>query len=336
MTRNHVLQFAAALWLGAALSGPLPAQTQSTSAAGPATDPATGQIEEIQIVGERPGPRLWKITRGDHVLWVLGTLNHLPRKLIWRSSEVESVIGHSQQVLAAAPSVSADVGPFAMVRLYFQWRSVQKTPSRTALKDWLPPPLYARFEMLKARYDPHDSRIEELRPAFAAYRLYEQALDAAGLTGRDEVEKAVLKLAAREHVPVKRTQLAVPDPSGALKDVSALSPSVDVKCLETTVARLETDLPTMQERARAWSVGNVQRLRQLTFPDQLEACMNALSNAPRIKALFDEASRAWDNAADSALDTDRISFAMRPIYELLAADGPLARFRARGDTVEGP
>jgi uncharacterized protein YbaP (TraB family) len=324
----RALIVAGALWLSAPLSPAALAQAPAASEA--------GQIEEIQIIGERPGPRLWKVTRGDHVLWVLGTLNHMPRKMIWRSAEVEAAIAQSQQVLAIGPSVSSDIGPIGMVRLYFQWRSAQKSPSRTSLKDWLPPPLYARFEALKARFDPHDSKIEELRPAFAAYRLYEQAVDVAGLTGHDEAEKNVLRLASKLHVPVKRAVLDVPDPSGALRQVSALPPSVEVNCLQTTVTRLETDLPTMQERAKAWAVGDVDKLRRLNFPDQREACMNALSAAPRIKAMIEQATTGWDNAAEAALRADRVSFAMRPIYELLAADGPLARFRAEGDTVEGP
>jgi len=325
----RALIVAGTLWLGTSLIA---------AHAGPQTNsgPAADQLEEVQVIGERPGPRLWKITRGDHVLWVLGTLNHVPRKMIWRSSEVEAAISQSQQVLPSGPSVSASIGPIAMIRLYFQWRGVQKDPGRTALKDWLPPALYARFEALKARFDPNDSRIEQLRPAFAAYRLYGKAVNVAGLTGHDEIENTVLKLAARRHVPVNRAVLAVEDPSGALKEVSALPPSIEVICLETTVARLETDLPAMQQRAEAWAVGDVDRLRRLSFSDQREACMSAMSNSPRIKALFERAVAGWDNAAETALRTDRVSLAMRPIYDLLAADGPLAKFRAEGDTVEGP
>ena len=329
ITRHLIL--AGALCLSAWLLPAAGAPTPRAPAAAP-----SDQIEEIEITGERPGPRLWKVTRGDHVLWVLGTLNHLPRKMIWRSSEVESALDQSQQVLANGPSVSASVGPIAMIRLYFQWRSTQKNPSRTQLKDWLPPQLYARFETLKARFDPHDSSIEELRPSFAALRLYEKAVEAAGLTGRDAAERTVLKLAAKRHVPVKRAELTVQDPSGALKEVSALPPSVEVSCLETTVTRLETDLPTMQERGRAWAVGDVDRLRQLSFPDQREACISALSNAPRVKELIERAASGWDSAADAALTNDKVSFAMRPIYDLLSPNGPLSKLRAAGATVAGP
>ena len=329
---------AGALWLAAALLPP-PAQSSVAAAAAGAQTSGTGNsaaLEEIQIVGERPGPRLWKVTRGDHVLWVLGTLNHLPRKMRWRSSEVEDAIAQSQQVLASGPSVSASIGPVGMIRLYFQWRGVQKNPKKTALKDWLPAPLYARFETQKARFDGDDTRIEELRPSFAALRLYEQAMDAAGLTGRNETERSVLRLAAQRHVPVRRAALAVEDPSGVLKAVSALSPSVEVSCLEATVARLETDLPMMQQRAAAWAVGDVDRLRQLSFIDQKDACLSALSSSPTIKALIEQAGSAWDNEAEATLLRNRVSFAMRPIYELLAPDGPLSRYRAEGYTVEGP
>ncbi|HEY2417189.1 MAG TPA: TraB/GumN family protein [Steroidobacteraceae bacterium] len=325
----RALIVAGTLWLG---TSSVAAPTEPQTSGGPAID----QLQEVQVIGERPGPRLWKVTRGDHVLWVLGTLNHVPRKMIWRSSEVEAALSQSQQVLPSGPSVSANIGPFAMIRLYFQWRGVQKDPGRTALKDWLPPNLYARFEALKARFDPKDSRIEQLRPAFAAYRLYGKAVDAAGLTGHDEIEKTVLKLAAKRHVRVNPAVLAVQDPSGALKEVSALPPSIEVSCLETTVSRLETDLPAMQQRADAWAVGDVDRLRRLTFSDQREACMTAMSNSPRIKALFESAVAGWDNAAEAALTNDRVSLAMRPIYDLLAPNGPLAKFRAEGDTVEGP
>jgi uncharacterized protein YbaP (TraB family) len=319
----------AALALGACLPQVAGAQAAAASA-------ASSTLDEIDVVGERPGPRLWKIMRGGHVLWLLGTLNHVPRKMVWQPTEVESVLDQSQQVLPSGTSFSADIGPFAEIRLYFQWRGAQKNPNHTQLKDWLPAPLYVRFEALKARFDPHDSGIEELRPSFAALRLYQKAIEAAGLTERDEIQKAVLKLASKRHVPVKHAQLNITDPAAALKEASALPPSVEVSCLETTVTRLETDLPMMQERARAWAVGDVDRLRHLPYPDQREACLTALSNAPRVKALIEQAAAGWDTAAEAALTNQPVSFAMRPIYDLLAPDGTLARFRAEGASVEGP
>jgi uncharacterized protein YbaP (TraB family) len=322
--------------LSAALAGLLIAPHARGSTRPPAGTPSTALMDEITVVGERPGPRLWKVTRGDHVLWLLGTLNHLPTSLRWRSSEVERVLQQSRQVLASTPDVSAGLGPIGMIRLYLQWRRTEKNPDKSTLKDWLPAPLYARFEVLKGRFDPHDREIEQLRPSLAALRLYEHAIAASGLTAHDQAQREVLRLAERGHVPVRRAAFRVDDPSAALSEVSALPPSIEVSCLETTVRRIETDLTTMQERALAWSVGDVDQLRQLNFADQREACLSALSNAPRIKALVDRAEAAWELEAEGALEKQPVSLAIQPIYNLLQPDGPLAKFRAEGYTVEGP
>lgn len=328
----------AALILYAALLGSLVSSaTGATGAAATAAAaPPPQQLDEIAIVGERPGPRLWKVSKADHVLWLLGTLNHLPKRMTWRSSEVDAVLAQSQELLTSGPSVSASVGPIGAIRLYLQWRRTQKSPDHLKLNVWLPAPLYARFEALKARFDAGDNAIEELRPSFAALRLYEHAVDAAGMTAHDEVEQTVIKLAKRQRIPIQRAELKIEDPSGALKEVSELPPTVEIDCMAATVTRLETDLPSMQERARAWAVGDVDRLRALPYPNQREACLSALSNSPRIKALVTQVTQAWNSEAEAALTRNRVSFAMRPIYELLDADGPLARFRAEGYRVEGP
>ena len=326
----------AALILYATLLSSLCLTAARAATAGPAAAAAPQQLEEIAIVGERPGPRLWKISKGDHVLWLLGTLNHLPRRMTWRSSEVDSALAESQELLTSGPSVSASVGPIGAIRLYVQWRRTQKSPDALKLNVWLPAPLYARFEALKARFDPGDDSIEELRPSFAALRLYEHAVEAAGMTAHDEVEQTVIKLAKRRRIPIQRAELKVEDPSGALKEVSALPPTVEIDCVAATVTRIESDLPSMQERAKAWATGDVDRLRALPYPNQREVCLSALANSPRIKGLIDRLAQAWRSEAESALTRNRASFAMRPIYELLDADGPLAKFRAEGYVVEGP
>jgi uncharacterized protein YbaP (TraB family) len=326
----------AALILYATLLSSLYSTAARAATTGAAAAAAPQQLEEIAIVGERPGPRLWKISKGDHVLWLLGTLSHLPKRMTWRSSEVDSALAESQELLTSGPSVSASVGPIGAIRLYVQWRRTQKSPDALKLNVWLPAPLYARFEALKARFDPGDGSIEELRPSFAALRLYEHAVDAAGMTAHDEVEQTVIKLAKRRRIPIQRAELKVEDPSGALKEVSALPPTVEIDCVAATVTRIETDLPSMQERAKAWATGDVDRLRALPYPNQREVCLSALSNSPRIKGLIDRLVQAWRSEAESALTRNRVSFAMRPIYELLDADGPLAKFRAEGYLVEGP
>jgi len=212
------------------------------------------QLPEVDVLGEQPGPGLWKITRGDHVLWILGTLDHVPRRMTWHSRQVEDALGSAEALLPTNFALSAHLGPVLLVRLYVQWRGLQKEPDRTRLRDWLTPALYQRFEVQKQRFDAGDDRIERLRPPFAALRLYQRALDAAGLTRSNQIEASVLELARRRHVPIERAKLHIDDPLGTLKQVGTLSPADEVDCLAATVHRLESDLPVMQQRARAWAV----------------------------------------------------------------------------------
>ena len=49
-------------------------------------------IEEIVVIGKRPGPSLWKVTNGDNVLWIFGVHHPVPKSLEWDSESVEWVI----------------------------------------------------------------------------------------------------------------------------------------------------------------------------------------------------------------------------------------------------
>jgi hypothetical protein len=131
-------------------------------------------------------------------------------------------------------------------------------------------------------------------------------------------------------------KLEVTDPQGALREVGSLSPTLEIDCLDATVTRIESDLQNMQQRAKAWAVGDVEKLRALPFSNQREVCLTAVSNSPRVKAFVETAERAWIDEAESALARNRVSLAMRPIYDLLDTNGPLAKFRADGFTVEEP
>ncbi len=321
---------AGALAPAAALAAP-DGHTQAAPVEG-----APEAAQEIEVSGERAGPRLWRVSQGEHVVWLLGTLDPLPKRMTWRSLEVERVLSEAQAVLASNPSVRPSVGPISAVRLYLQWRRTEKLPEHAHLAAWLPAPLYMRFEALKARYDPRDQRIEELRPMFAALRLYERALAASELTSSNDIEDTVLKLARKHGVRVVRTALKLEDPRGLLDEVQEIPRAAEIDCLAATVGRLETDVPNMQARARDWALGDVAGLRRLPFPPQREVCLNAVASSPRIRELVARATREWDAALEAALRDNRTTLALRSMYDLLGEQGLLARLRARGYTVEGP
>ncbi len=323
-----------------ALAFEMPARAAGTPSAlapdGPQSEPDDENVQQVEVTGERPGPSLWRVSKGDHVAWLLGTLDPLPKRMTWRSRKVESVVAQAQEVLANEPSVSAHVGPISIIRLYVQYRRTEKIPEKANLHDWLSPPLYARFTAVKLRFDPHDNRIEELRPIFAARRLYERALDASDLTSHNDIQSEVFKLARRHHVAIEKPPIRLTDPRGILTEVGEIPRAADIACLAATVERLETDLDAMKARARAWALGDVDTLRKLPYPKQREVCISAAASAPQLKALIDGYGEEWEAALETALARNRTTFAMKPIYDLMGPNGTLAVLRAKGYTVEGP
>ena len=305
-------------------------------AAPPALAAVPEVIQEVEVTGEQPGPRLWRISKGDHVLWLLGTLDPLPRKMIWKSREVESVLGEVQAVIPTNPAVSVGANPFTWLRLYFQWRGVQVMDKNGHLQDALPPGLYARVMTLVSRYDSGDHRIERLKPIFAALRLYRQALDSAHLAPGNQAQDTVLKLARHHAVPIRQSKLKIEQPRDLVTQLGQIPQDDQVNCLEAVVERLEAGVGPLQEEARAWSLGDVAALRRLEVPKTIDVCTAAISTSSRGRQLIDEANTSWNREVDLALANNRSTLALKPIHDLLGAHGVLATFKAKGYQVEGP
>jgi hypothetical protein len=47
-------------------------------------------LDTALVVGEQPGPGLWKVSRDDHVMWVLANYGPLPKGMTWRSQQIEA------------------------------------------------------------------------------------------------------------------------------------------------------------------------------------------------------------------------------------------------------
>jgi uncharacterized protein YbaP (TraB family) len=256
--------------------------------------------------------------------------------MTWRSQAVEDVLAESQQVLAGGVSLDADIGPITALRLYRQWRRVRRIPEGKSLSEVMPPELYARFSALKKKYAPRDRGLERLQPMLAAASLYSTAVDAVGLTSRNDIQRSVAKLAKSRRVPLRRTRIELEDPKALLEELGNTPMEGQLLCLETTIARLESDIDAMKARARAWAVGDVEALRALPYPDQEAACWSAVTSAPRLKEISERASRLWFEVAEEALRQNTTTLALARMDRLLGPEGALAKFRERGFTIEGP
>lgn len=300
-------------------------------------------LETLVVHGVQPGPGLWKVSRDGHVMWVLGTVSPLPGGIEWQSGEVEAVIARSQAVLSPPSfAVHSDVGFFGMLGLAPSMWKAMRNEDGAKLEDVLPAGLHARWLVQKQRYLGRDRGVERKRPMMAAAELRAAAIKSVGL-GRKPVVWPVLERslqAAGLKLTPTRVQVTVDDPKAALREFRAGGMD-DIACFERTLASVEHDLPKLVERANAWAVGDVEALRRLPLEDVAGACMQAFANSGYAREqgygdLMEKVRQHWLDVAEKAMRDNVETFAMLPVDEMLAADGYLARLRARGYEVEAP
>ncbi|HUW53474.1 MAG TPA: TraB/GumN family protein [Rhodanobacter sp.] len=325
------------------LGGVAPVFAQSTAATAPPLRSNAADLPAVVVSGVQPGPGMWKVSRGDHVMWVLGTLSPLPRRMQWESHDLSQVIRQSQQVLLA-PSLKlkADIGFFGKLFLLPAAYSARKNDHGETLQQVLPAPEYARWQVLKQKYLGHDRGIERWRPIFAAQKLYKKALKANGLSNSGGVGEAVDALAKQfgvKEIPVTY-QAVIEQPRAAIKAFKRSGVN-DTECFSRTMDSIEQNMPAIMARANAWATGDLQALRQLPDSDRRSVCVSALADAgfAHQLGLDDLPARleaAWLAAADAALQANRQTFAMLPMKELLLPGGYLDRLKAQGYAVESP
>ena len=330
-----------------ALMGTAMAHTATTTPVAPtASDAVLSPIVDhapVLVTGIQPGPGLWRVTKGEHVLWVMGTLSPLPRDIEWDSNAVEQAISRSQEVLhSPALIVDADVGVFRALTLIPSALKARRNPDGKHLEEVVPADSYARWQVLKARYIGRDRGIESWRPAFAAMELYEKAIEQAGMRERSVVAGVVRDAAKQYGVPIRTVEVRIPvdNPRQALKAFAKTSLD-DLDCFNRTMERIEGDLGNMIERGNAWAIGDLYRLRELPYRNQYAVCMAAFTQTGLARQLgaHDVDQRietAWLEAARSALQRNRSTFALLPMSQLLKTNGYLSKLQAQGYEVQEP
>ncbi len=325
------------------LSLPAWAQTETPTTPPIPSAAAPELVEEapqtVLVSGSRPGPGMWKVSKGDHVMWVFGSYSPLPTKMEWRSRNVEKIIANSQEYLKA-PGSGVGFGWNSLVAVPFLF-GIKNNPDGE-LKNLVPPDVYARWQPMKQKYFDNDDDVERERPSFIAGQLKSRALKEASLTGGSDIIKTIGKLAEKHKLKITdaSVHVQIKDPGKAVREFKK-SPMDDVPCLIKTIERLENELDLMRARANAWAVGEIDDIRKLNYAER-EACQQALTssslakNQPEIKTLQERSAASWVAAAEKALAANTSTFAVVDIKEIFDPKGVIATLQAKGYTVEAP
>ena len=315
----------------------VPAVTAAAAQSDAAEAPATVVVE-----GRRPGPGVWKVSKGDHVMWVFGLYSPLPQKMEWDASRVERLVGKSQEVLMP-PGFSIGVGFFRGLTLLPTMVGLEKNPDGARLKDVLPADVYARWQVQKGKYIGDDDGVERVRPFFAAEKLLDAGLKKNGLVYNIDVREQVEKLARQGKVKVTGTMLEVEldDPRRILKEFKQMQ-MADLTCFTKTLERLDNDIDAMRVRANAWANGNVAEIVRLDYAERDEACGNALwssplaSTTPALQNVPERIRAKWLQTVEASLSHNASTFALLRMKEIVGPNNYLADLQAKGYTVESP
>ena len=316
---------AAAIWAAggmAAARGADQAQVQA---------PAPEVLEEIVVTGERTGPGMWHVHRGDAQLWILGSMSPLPRGITWRSKQVEQVLGTTSQVLVQKPF---DIGIARILWLLLTERSLLMVGGGKRLHDVLPADLYARFAVQRAKYHEDSGKWERFRPLIAEAFLQQAAFHEAGLSTRVDLGAAMRALAKKHGVRVEEVKIAgVSDVLVALK---TMPPATENACVAASLVTVESGLPRLLDRAQAWASGNVERIEHLAEPAEVDTCRAALDAGAGPADLIARMRKSWMDAFEKYLQNAGVTVAVVNIDMLLEPGGLLDELRAKGYAVDAP
>jgi hypothetical protein len=289
-------------------------------------------VEEVLVTGIQPGPGMWKVQKGDHTLWILGTYAPLPSQVIWRSVEVQSVILQSREIL----------GPY-LAEFWVSGVDPYDLSGAQDLKDVLPADIYARWKKLKNRYIGRKQGRNNWLPASAAVQLQIHAFQSAGLTYDDQVWNFINAMARKHRIKVSLDHQIHKQIRPDLQDLGArvFSTPASITYLVKTMERLETDVADTRARANAWAVGDIAALRSLIETEQTQAYLAALSGPfmteHNLRDLFQRADEQWISAARTAINNNTTTFSILHISMLLGDPrGLLAGLEEAGCVVEAP
>jgi hypothetical protein len=322
--RSSTFLFALSLWLGAASLG----SAQPGPAPAPATSPDdSAVVQELLVVGRRPGPALWRVTKGDSEVVIVGGLSPIPHLLQWDTIRVEHALQDST-VLFLPPN-KAHVGLFDAAAMFLR-QGALKPAHGADMETTLPPDLRARFDRVRDGIHGDPKRYQHWKPAVAGLILVGDFHRAAGLSD-DKPGTTIAKLARAAHAEVRTVGAFNAKP---LFDAAAkMSDQQNQACLSAALDDIEHEASHARPAASAWAVGDLKGVRENTTASLLDGCLLQLSS---VQSLVEQGTRDAVQTIDAALNRPGRSVAVIDLTFLLRRNGVLDRLKAQGDQIAVP
>ena len=309
--------------------------------------------ETIPVSGIQPGPPLWRVARGEHVLWILPIGSIVPQNMVWENEEVADIIANAEEFIRP-PDISVGVSktlvlnPINIFRGIELYKRIRRNAGNASLAEVLPADVYRRFSDLKAKYFPTNEDVETLRPMFAAEVITKEIPPQEQLAGFQVITQRVNEL-IEERKDIRVTDVKVElTLGGSFDDLSrrvdgamtSLTIEREIECFESQLTRYEKDLDSIRQLANAWATGDVGKIVDFARAGGLEAeCSSWFLAGPEgglALETLEESRQRWFEAAVSALERNRTTFSMLPISYITGDLSLVNRLANRGYDVHEP
>jgi uncharacterized protein YbaP (TraB family) len=293
-----------------------PAPQTPPAAAGPWSD-----ITEVVVRARVPGPAMWKLTRGESTVWVMGTLHVSPKDVNWDATRFRRVLQGAHVLIL--PHVIDDwtITPEQM-----------QLSGDKQLDDVVSARTYQRYQDVL-----HREQFADLptgltyQPAWAGSWLIVHVYRAHGITTHI-IPAEVADFAAQSGVAVKYVDRHTTWLQA--RQYGRLDPAAGEACLDDYLDSIDHDLATVALMGKAWAEGDVSTILASHRDPAWVTCFLSQPKYARIYETY--AVDDMVKAVDNALKAPGKSVAVMPLSDLLRRDGILDRLRAEGVTITAP
>ncbi|MEI9931668.1 MAG: TraB/GumN family protein [Rhizomicrobium sp.] len=284
-------------------------------------------IETVVVTAKKPGPAMWRVTKGESSVILIGFVGPVPKDLVWNKDGVTDALTGARQLLLNA---QASVGLFEGL-WYLTWHSGDiHLPDGTTVESTLPEPLRKRYLLALAKSHHDADRYSSLRPPLALLRLEGDVIEAEGLTGKEPAD-SVERIA--RHLSVSSKPVADYEALPMLRALPQMSPSANETCVKDALDDLDDIAAHAKVAADAWAVGDLDSLKANWSEQRFQGCVQAV---PGVAVLFQRAVHDSVAAVDAALTKPGKTVMIVSFGALLKRDGILDRLKAEGLQIEQP
>ncbi len=304
---------------GLVLAGSTQAQTQTS------TEPKRqwSDAAEIQIHPHQIGPVLWKLTKGDSTIWVLGVLPAQFERTRWDDTRLRRVMRGSRVMIIPA-SATGDEAALALSE------KMAQLPAGQHLADVVSPAVYDRFRRTVTHEDLPLDEYTSLRPKPAGDILYRNVIAKRSLD--ISMPEYIAHMAQKQKVPVRRAGQV--DASVLVNRLSNLDAAAGEACLVNYLDGIDYDETVFPKVIEAWGKGDIKTVTQ-NYQDQPYLTCD-LANPDSAAFIQSYAVDMMVDALGEQLQMPGKSMAVVEISDLLRKDGVLDKLRAQGVEVTSP